>query len=50
MHHYCDRCRLYPDCLIWIASMDWQTEDPEYPPQWQYQEDGPVCTAWEGAP
>lgn len=55
MHHFCNRCmNEHPDpdkepkCEIITRSMGFDIDDPEYPTEWIYDEDGdPTCTAFK---
>lgn len=46
----CIHCDPDPDgekqCEILCASMCFSIGDPEYPKQWQYKDDQPICTEW----
>jgi len=47
---WCGNCQrdLNMDCPIVAATMAYSPADPEYPPEWQYGEDGqPQCTAFQ---
>jgi len=34
-------------CKIWCRAICYRPGDPEYPREWQYQNDKPVCTNWQ---
>jgi|GEM_PF-2199791 len=45
---FCDRCFDEPACDILHLTMILDEDDPSYPQEWQYGEDGqPVCTAFK---
>ena len=47
---FCDRCTkdANEDCRILDETFLYDVDDPEYPSEWQYGEDGqPKCTAFE---
>lgn len=53
MRQFCDQCAKFPhssdakkQCNIFLRTMAYSTSDPEYPKEWRYTEDGPVCTAF----
>lgn len=47
-NEFCDRCKKISDCEIIGKTMAFDMDDPEYPTEWQYGEDGqPVCMAFE---
>ncbi len=49
MAMFCERCSKDSEenpCDILGRSMCFSEEDPEYPTEWTYSEDGPVCTAF----
>jgi len=48
MYQYCRRCRKYDNCDLVSLSILHDVDDPEYPEEWQYGENGqPVCTELE---
>ena len=51
MENFCHRCTQDSDanpCPIIAYSMIYNVDDPEYPHEWQYGEDGqPICTAFK---
>lgn len=49
MQRWCGRCAAFDDCPIWIDTMTYDTDDPEYPAEWIYQGKNPVCTAYQVA-
>lgn len=55
---FCDRCRKQPEpedekgnpqcCPIWLNSMAFEKEEPDYPKEWVYDAQGEgVCTAFD---
>lgn len=53
MSRFCYRCSKMPhdrdaknQCFIVLSTMAWSVDDPEYPKQWRYIDDKPVCTAF----
>lgn len=49
MKCFCSRCSREEGCTIWLDTMTYDTDDPEYPPEWIYQGKEPVCTAYQVA-
>lgn len=53
--HFCDRCiNQHPDpdhpkqCMILCRSMCYGVDDPQYPSEWTYGDNGrPTCTSWK---
>jgi hypothetical protein len=44
---WCANCAMVSACLVFSATLWLGTEDPNYPREWQYGEDGqPKCTAF----
>lgn len=47
MANFCDRCSIRGICRILPKTMAYHVDDPEYPDQWTYDEEGyPTCTAF----
>ena len=56
MSHFCDRCKKDAEyretgensCVIVAKAFAYDKDDPGYPVEWQYGDDGqPTCTAFE---
>ena len=53
MAAWCDRCEQQPEdqqdggCQILMRTMIYSVNDPNYPPEWIEDEDGPRCTAYQ---
>jgi hypothetical protein len=52
MDDFCNCCEMDNGrdicCRIMMLTMVYDLNDPEYPPEWQYDENGePVCTAFK---
>lgn len=46
----CSKCKKYTDygpCKIFDLSMLYNLKDPEYPKEWIFKNETPVCTAFE---
>jgi hypothetical protein len=49
MAEFCERCSKDSEkrpCGILGRTMAFDVEDPQYPKEWQYQANGPICTAF----
>lgn len=47
MGQYCYQCRLYDECEIWMDTMLYNKECPDYPKEWVFDKEGvPTCTAF----
>ena len=47
-NEFCDVCIKYDSCRIIGRTMVLDDDDPNYPTEWQYGEDGqPTCTAFD---
>jgi hypothetical protein len=47
MADFCDRCAIRGICRILPKVMTYNVDDPEYPEQWTYDEEGdPTCTSF----
>lgn len=47
MADFCDQCAIRGMCRILPKTMAYQVDDPEYPEQWTYDEEGyPTCTSF----
>lgn len=47
MADFCDRCAVRGICRILPKTMIYRVDDPEYPEQWTYDEEGnPTCTSF----
>lgn len=54
MSEFCYRCSKSPhnpdaknQCMIVLATMAYDKEDPEYPKQWRYVNGKPTCTSFK---
>jgi len=54
MNAFCYACVKWPhssdaenQCRIALRTMAYSVKDKEYPEEWQYTDDGPVCTAYK---
>lgn len=47
MGQFCFQCSAFPDCEILGRTMAYNITDPEYPDEWQQDEEGAVtCTSF----
>ncbi len=49
---WCDECRrdANQDCPILARTMILEIDHPDYPKEWVYAAEGPVCLAFDAAP
>lgn len=47
MSRWCDGCSKQEDCMIPHITIFIDEDDAEYPQQWIYENDVPICTAFE---
>lgn len=53
MQRWCNRCAkrddeyAYMGCDISVRAMLYYADEPEYPPEWTYEDGQPCCTAFE---
>ena len=49
--HYCSNCKhdqnFEEPCNIWILAWEYDTTESEYPKQWIWKGNKPVCTSFE---